>query len=43
MIDAQKAKDATGAATALREAAHHMADTAKVLAEATIKKFPEKF
>ncbi len=43
VIDAQKAKDAAGAATALREAAHHMSGTANVLAEATIRKFPEKF
>ena len=43
VIDAQKAKDATAAATGLREAAHHMSATAKVLAEATVAKFPEKF
>jgi hypothetical protein len=43
VIDAQKAKDATAAATGLREAAHHMSNTAKVLAEATVVKFPEKF
>ena len=43
VIEAQKAKDATAAATALREAAHHMSATARVLAEATVAKFPEKF
>jgi hypothetical protein len=43
VIDAQKAKDATAAATGLREAAHHMSNTAKVLAQATVAKFPEKF
>ena len=43
VVDAQKAKDATQTATALREAAHHMGDTAKVLAQATVVKFPDKF
>jgi len=43
VIEAQKAKDATASATGLREAAHHMSNTAKVLAEATVAKFPEKF
>ena len=43
VIDAQKANDAAGAATGLREAAHHMSNTAKVLAEATVARFPEKF
>lgn len=43
VIDAQKAKDPAATATTLREAAHHMSDTAKVLAVATVAKFPEKF
>lgn len=43
VIDAQKAKDPTATATALRAAAKHMDNTAKVLAEATVKEFPEKF
>jgi hypothetical protein len=43
VIDAQKAGDATKVATLLREAVHHMSSTADVLAEATVKKFPEKF
>lgn len=43
VIDAQKAKDGPGAATALRAAVKHMGDTANVLAEATVKKYPEKF
>jgi len=43
VIDAQKAGDATKTATALRQAVSHMSDTAAVLAEATVKKFPEKF
>ncbi len=43
VIDAQKAGDATKVASALREAVHHMSGTADVLAEATVKKFPEKF
>jgi hypothetical protein len=43
VIDAQASGDAQEAAAALREAAHHMSDTAKVLADATAKKFPEKF
>ncbi|MFN2557488.1 MAG: hypothetical protein ABR592_11595 [Nitriliruptorales bacterium] len=43
VVDAQKAKDASKEATDLRTAVHHMSDTAKVLADATLKKFPEKF
>ena len=43
VIDAQKAGDATKAATALRAAVGHMSETATVLADATVKKFPEKF
>ncbi len=43
VIDAQKAGNATQTATTLREAAHHMSHTADVLAEATVKQFPEKF
>ena len=43
VIDDQKAGDATKTATDLRTAVHHMSDTADVLAEATVKKFPEKF
>lgn len=43
VIDAQKAGDATKTATTLRAAVAHMSDTATVLADATVKKFPEKF
>ena len=43
VIDAQKAGDATKTATALRTAVGHMSETASVLADATVKKFPEKF
>ncbi|MEX2553138.1 MAG: hypothetical protein WD627_09095 [Actinomycetota bacterium] len=43
VIDAQKAGDAAKAASALREAAHHMGEFAATLAEATVKKFPAKF
>ncbi|MFP5320112.1 MAG: hypothetical protein ACLGI2_17690 [Acidimicrobiia bacterium] len=43
VIDAQKAGDATKTATALRGAVGHMSETATVLADATVKKFPEKF
>ena len=43
VIDAQKAEDRTTEATALREAVHHMSETAKALAEGTVAKFPEKF
>jgi hypothetical protein len=43
VIDAQKAKDPVKAAASAREAAHHMGNTAKVLAEATVVKFPAKF
>ncbi|MGH2720993.1 MAG: hypothetical protein ACRDJO_05250 [Actinomycetota bacterium] len=40
VVDAQKAKDQTKVYSSLRNAYHHMADTATVLAEATAKKFP---
>jgi hypothetical protein len=43
VIDAQKEGDATKTATALRSAVSHMSDTATVLADATVKKFVEKF
>jgi hypothetical protein len=43
VIDAQKARDATATYTALRQAYGHMGETAAVIADATVKKFPEKF
>lgn len=43
VIDAQKEGDATKVATTLRAAVAHMSDTALVLADATVKKFPAKF
>jgi hypothetical protein len=43
VVDAQAAKDATKAASALREAVQHMSGTADVIAAATVKKFPSKF
>ncbi len=43
VIDAQKAGDATKAATTLRAAVAHMSDTAAFLAEGTVKLFPAKF
>ena len=43
VIDAQKAGDAAQVATLLREAVAHMSMTADTLAEATVKKLPEKF
>ena len=43
VIDAQAAGDPVAAATALREAVHHMSGTADVLAEATVAMFPEQF
>jgi hypothetical protein len=43
VVDAQKEGDATKTATALRTAVSHMSDTATVLADATVKKFVEKF
>jgi hypothetical protein len=43
VINAQKAGNATETASLLREAVHHMAGTADVLAEATDKKFPDTF
>jgi len=43
VIDAQKAGDGAAKYKALEEAYTHMNGTAKVLAEATVKKFPDKF
>ncbi|HVL28044.1 MAG TPA: hypothetical protein VM390_07840 [Acidimicrobiales bacterium] len=43
VIDAQAAKDAARTATSLRTAVGHMSETATVLADATVKKFPERF
>ncbi len=43
VIDDQKADDPVKAAADLRAALSHMSETAKVLAEATVAKFPEKF
>jgi hypothetical protein len=43
VIDAQAAGDTAGVYTKLREAAGHMSMIADPLAEATVKKFPEKF
>jgi hypothetical protein len=43
VIDDQKVEDRTKEATDLRAAVHHMSETAKVLATATVAKFPEKF
>ncbi len=43
VIDAQKAGDATKVYSALQEASHHMAGFAATLADATAKKFPQKF
>ena len=43
VIDAQKAGDPTKTAAALRTAVNHMSETATVLADATVKKFVEKF
>jgi hypothetical protein len=43
VVDAQKAGDATKTYAALREAYHHMGETAAVIADATAKKFPDKF
>ncbi len=43
VIDAQKAGDAKKVASTLRAAVHHMSGTADYLAEATVKKFPDKF
>jgi len=43
VVDAQAAKDPVKAYTALRKAADHMKMVADPLAEATVKKFPEKF
>ncbi len=42
-IDAQKAGDPAKVTTTTREAVNHMSGTADVLAEATVKKFPDKF
>lgn len=43
VVDAQAAKDQVKAYTALRKAAEHMKMVADPLAEAIVKKFPEKF
>ena len=43
VIDAQKAGDGAATYQALEQAYTHMNGTAKVLADATAKKFPEKF
>jgi hypothetical protein len=43
VIDDQKAKDAAKEAQDLRTAVKHMSGTAKVLADATVAKFPDKF
>jgi hypothetical protein len=43
VIDAQKAEDRSTEATALRDAVHHMSETAKALANGTIAKFPSTF
>ncbi len=43
VVDAQKSGDAVKTASTLREAVHHMSGTADVLAEATVKKFADKF
>jgi hypothetical protein len=43
VIDAQAAKDPSGAATALRGAVGHMSMSALAIAGGTYAKFPEKF
>jgi hypothetical protein len=43
VIDDQKAKNPVKASTDLRAAIGHMSGTAKVLTDATVAKFPEKF
>jgi hypothetical protein len=43
VIDDQKAQDRSKEATDLRAAVNHMSETAKTLAGATVKKFPEQF
>jgi hypothetical protein len=43
VVDDQKTKDWTKEATDLRMAVKHMSGTAKVLADATVAKFPAKF
>jgi hypothetical protein len=43
VIDAQKAGDATATYAALRKAYGHMGETAAVISDATVRKFPEKF
>lgn len=43
VVDDQKAEDRTKEATDLRAAVHHMSETTKVLATATVAKFPDKF
>lgn len=43
VIDAQQAGDTPAAFAALQEATHHMSEFAATLADATAKKFPQKF
>lgn len=43
VIDAQKAGDPVKSVKALRVAAHHMAELAATIADATVQKFPGKF
>jgi hypothetical protein len=43
VVDAQKSGDAPQVYSALRKAYGHMGETAAVLADATVKRFPEKF
>jgi len=43
VVDAQKAGDPVMVAKLLRAAVHHMSGTADVLAEATVKQFPDTF
>ena len=43
VVDAQKAGDPVKTVAALRTAVHHMSGTADVLAEASVKQFPDKF
>jgi hypothetical protein len=43
VIDDQKAGDRSKEAQDLREAVRHMSGTAKILADATVAKFPDKF
>lgn len=43
VVDAQRAGDAAKAAASLRAGVAHMSETALVLSDATVKRFPEKF